>query len=167
MITYLFSEALIVELLFMEDIIKKYKLIKTNETIFTYETRNVTGTIIVTSNKIAAVQSQPESELINIIGSLGGDSRVESVIISANEISDKWNKVDQLVQKQIEQIRLWAGLRPLVGMLSLPDELLRKVLGQLNAKTLISVTGTCRKLRTIGTDDELWRKLYAKVRLTT
>ena len=131
-----------------------------NDTTFIYQHRSVKGTIIITSN-IIAPDGAASTEIINVISSFLQDTRVETAIIKND--SFKWSEIDKLVQIQIEQIRSWAGLRPLLGFLSLPDEVIGKILTQLNAKSLISITGTCKRLRTLGADEDLWRKLYSKV----
>jgi len=77
--------------------------------------------------------------------------------------NDFLSKIDAAIEKQLEKLRKAANLRPLGGLLSLPDELLINILTRLNFTGLVKVGMTCKKIKQISDSDQFWKMLYLKV----
>jgi hypothetical protein len=101
-------------------------------------------------------------KLTNFIITYGGETFVESV--GSNESpAEHLEKLENVVKTQMEKLREFANLKPLNGILSLPDELLLTVFKSLDAMSLARIGMTCRQLNILSESDDFWKKLYLKV----
>jgi len=134
-----------------EELVSKLRLTKVTENIYSYESD---GTIMITSNKIESM------EIFNIVAKLDDEIQIENVIVpNPNQIVEL---LEPALKKQINQLRNWVGLRPTDGLLSLPDEILTKILSKLNPKSLLALGGVCQKLRNISDNENIWKGHYVK-----
>ena len=139
----------------IEDIFKKYHLKVQSAT---NGQRVLQYSHIPGANIMYIEQSVGAMTLVNIIVAYGGETFVESV---AGE-GDYMDQVDAAFEKQLEKLRHAANLRPLGGLLSLPDELLINVLSRLNAASLVKAGMVCTKLKAVADSDDFWQALYLK-----
>ena len=92
---------------------------------------------------------------------LDDEIQIENVVVpNPNQIVEL---LEPALKKQINQLRNWVGLRPTDGLLSLPDELLTKILSKLNPKSLLALGGVCQKLRHLSDNENIWKRHYTKV----
>ena len=96
----------------------------------------------------------------NIVVSFCGENWVES--LTAKSENEFLMRLDSILKIQIEKLRHRANLRPLDGILCLPDELVLKIMKTLDSRSLSRIGATCKKLKTLADDDVLWEKLYLK-----
>jgi len=99
------------------------------------------------------------TKLVTVIISFGDEQFAESVV-STKDDAAILAKIEIAIEKQIQKLRTLADLRPLGGLLSLPDELLTNVLSRLDAKALARASRTCKKMKELADSDQLWRRLY-------
>jgi len=134
-----------------EELITKLRLTRITENIYSYESD---GTIMITSNKIDSM------EIFNIVAKLDDEIQIENVVVpNPNQIVEL---LEPALKKQINQLRNLVGLRPTDGLLSLPDELLTKILSKLNPKSLLALGGVCQKLRHLSDNENIWKRHYTK-----
>lgn len=96
----------------------------------------------------------------NIVVSFRGENWVES--LTAKSEIEFLMRLDSILKIQIEKLRHRANLRPLDGILCLPDELVLKIMKTLDSRSLSRIGATCKKLKALADDDVLWEKLYLK-----
>merc|ERR1712212_1425956 len=109
---------------------------------------------MITSNKIDS------TEIFNIVSKLDDEIHIENVIVT--NPTQFVELLQPALKKQINQLRTWVGMRPTDGLLSLPDEILTKILSKLNPKSLLALGGACQKLRNLSNNENIWKKHYVK-----
>ena len=145
----------------VEEIFKKFDLkVHSSQD----QQHNLTYHIIPGATIIYMNQQVGPMSLVNIIITYAGETFVDSVAASPNE-TDFLKQISAAFEKQLEKLRKAANLRPLSGILSLPDELLITILSKLNAKSLAKAGMTCKKIKQIADSDQFWKTLYLKVRV--
>jgi len=100
-----------------------------------------------------------EKKVVNMIGTYEGTVFTESFIADSDEHMNQQSP-DSL-SKVIRKFEDLSGICT-NNLLALPDEILLSICGNLDAKSLGKLRGTCSRLQRVCSDEGLWRKLYFK-----
>ena len=95
--------------------------------------------------------------VVNLIGTYEAAIFTESFVANSE---DEAEKLAEVLPQVVLKLKELSGLAK--GFLALPDEILLDICGRLDAKSLVKLSATCKRLHKVGSDEKLWKRLYFK-----
>ncbi|CAG5095327.1 Oidioi.mRNA.OKI2018_I69.XSR.g14136.t1.cds [Oikopleura dioica] len=95
--------------------------------------------------------------VVNLIGTYEATVFTESFVANSE---DEKEKLTEILPKVVLKFKELSGLAK--GFLALPDEILLDICARLDAKSLVRLSATCKRLQKVGSDESLWKRLYFK-----